>query len=1008
MPELTSMGNLASAYPEEKVAAFEALVASLDRNYPDDWREWKVYNYSFQELFGSNQIPSAVEVKLRFAIPTVEMARAFDPGTSSLSERGYKAIRSTMLRWPLGRALLYAPHNIMEKIHEPMYNSFVDTVAALKSKLTKRSEASQELKDNLRGRKRSRSVETEFHQPKRFAPTPSSSIEHTEIRSTPAQGSDEHLLATVLSQQMSLFNTMIKMQSEQNENVKRLLHQSPTTSYRAESLNTMQEDLNRSFESHPDSTVSEEENRPSKHSKETKLRAKIAEAQRQLVELQESEDSDNEPVFDFMPTIVLQEPKISKADPTALEHGIKCQKFRDAEWRNVRYAETQKLFQATPAFTALKPNNLLAGVAPEWTSTSILERFDLVLGAITNGLLQQRIIFQNLLDSLPAQMKKKILTSEKPPIRLYNTSVVDERRGTIHHHRSSVGQGVLETRSPTTGRRTPILDPGPSQQLNRSAHECSPTGCRAPKIGGLDGSGWSKQVKNWSDHEIKLLEASWRKSSLKTYRPIWTRWRHWALSKNIPVDNPEPEDLAKYLCYLYMDIKLAPRTIALHKSVVANFSNPLRAEELSSHPTVKRIVKGTFADPTNKVLSWKVEDLLSYLKTYTFTENSLFAVSRHTCILLLLATGRRVHDLTLLSIENGAYEDKGNEVIFWPKFGSKTDNNSYRQSGWLLRKPPEISNKKLDLVFWIKKLILVSSDRRNPRSLQNLLITTRGVAKNASRTVIAGWIRNLFKEAGISASAGSFRSAVSSHNWELKYVPRSNSNELSTSFSPIRYITQRSVEDESSAFGDILQGTFTENYRNLTYKHLMGLRWASTRCSHASFILKVDDDTVFNLERTYTLLLGENLENTMMGYMLNNTKPRRSKQNKWHVTFDEYARSEYPPYLSGWYYTTTPEVARKICDEAVYHMKFWIDDILVSGILTEALNIKLKQLPENFWLEYYELLECCINDMKTLNLHGRYTIRVRRQLEVFVHRAQAAGCTARDVAGAEAGKKTKR
>lgn len=143
----------------------------------------------------------------------------------------------------------------------------------------------------------------------------------------------------------------------------------------------------------------------------------------------------------------------------------------------------------------------------------------------------------------------------------------------------------------------------------------------------------------------------------------------------------------------------------------------------------------------------------------------------------------------------------------------------------------------------------------------------------------------------------------------------------------------------------------------------MGLRWASTECSHASFILKVDDDTVFNLERTYTLLLRENLENTMLGYMLNNTKPRRSKQNKWYVTFGEYARSEYPPYLSGWYYATTPKVAAKICDEAVYHPKFWIDDILVTGILTEALNIKLKQLPENFWLEYYELLECCINDM---------------------------------------------
>lgn len=296
----------------------------------------------------------------------------------------------------------------MEKIHGPSYSSFVDTVATLKPRLMKRTEASQELNGDLRGKKRPIVAEAEVHQAKRSAPTPPPSTEHAPSCSTPAQGSNEHLLASVLSQQMLLFDKMIKMQSEQNENIKQLIQQSPATLNRPETFNTTQEDLDRSFESHPDSTFSEDENRPSKHSKETELRARIVDAQRQLVELQDSEGSDSEPVFDFTPTTVVQEPKISKADPKALEHALKCQKFRDAEWRNVRYAETQKQFQATPAFCALKPNNLLAGVAPEWKSICTLERFDLALGAITNGLLQQRIIFQSLLDSLPTEMKRKV------------------------------------------------------------------------------------------------------------------------------------------------------------------------------------------------------------------------------------------------------------------------------------------------------------------------------------------------------------------------------------------------------------------------------------------------------------------------------------------------------------------------------------------------------------------------------------------------------------------------
>lgn len=402
MPTLVTMGSLASVYPEEK-AQFKAVIASLDKYYPEGWRDWQVYNYSFHELFGSNQVPSSVDVKLRFAIPTIDVALAFDPATKSLSERSYRSIRATIIKWPLGRALIYSPHVVMEKIHGPSYSLFMNTVAALKPKLLKRSEATIEL-DNLRGKKRSIEMEeVEAHLPKRSAASPTPSIEHPR---PPSQGSEEHLLASVLSQQASFFNTMLKLQSEQNENVKMLIQKSATPN-REDSPSRAEDELNRSFESQPDSTISEVIN-PSKHAKEADLRARIAEAQRQLVDLQESEDSDTETTFDFMPTTVAQEPKIAKADPIALEHALKCQKFRDSEWRNIRYAETQKQFQASPAFSALKPNNLLAGVAPEWKSSAILERFDLVLGAITNGLLQQRLIFQNLLDSLPKEMKKKV------------------------------------------------------------------------------------------------------------------------------------------------------------------------------------------------------------------------------------------------------------------------------------------------------------------------------------------------------------------------------------------------------------------------------------------------------------------------------------------------------------------------------------------------------------------------------------------------------------------------
>lgn len=44
-------------------------------------------------------------------------------------------------------------------------------------------------------------------------------------------------------------------------------------------------------------------------------------------------------------------------------------------------------------------------------------------------------------------------------------------------------------------------------------------------------------------------------------------------------------------------------------------------------------------------------------------------------------------------------------------------------------------------------------------------MTVRGAAKPATRTVIAGWIKHLFKYANIAFTPGSVRSAVASKNW---------------------------------------------------------------------------------------------------------------------------------------------------------------------------------------------------------------------------------------------------
>lgn len=60
----------------------------------------------------------------------------------------------------------------------------------------------------------------------------------------------------------------------------------------------------------------------------------------------------------------------------------------------MRYADVQKYFHATPVFSALKVNSVLATNTPTWSSLGPLEEVDSTLGAGTYDLLLQRAAFE--------------------------------------------------------------------------------------------------------------------------------------------------------------------------------------------------------------------------------------------------------------------------------------------------------------------------------------------------------------------------------------------------------------------------------------------------------------------------------------------------------------------------------------------------------------------------------------------------------------------------------------
>lgn len=334
---------------------------------------------------------------------------------------------------------------------------------------------------------------------------------------------------------------------------------------------------------------------------------------------------------------------------------------------------------------------------------------------------------------------------------------------------TSLGQSLLARGPQGTSNSTPVHSLSPRSSPNRHLHEPATTECERYDSRGVEMWGWSDKVTDWNPNQLELLQSAWRPSTRKTYNSAWKKWLSWSQQQNVPSNNPNGSDVARFLSDLYLIHKLSYSSILLHKSVVSTLCDPDKSGVLSSHFMVKQILKSISSQKQTckKPPIWNVDVLAAYLKSYKVDWENCFQVQRHTAALLLLCSGRRVHDLTLLHIDSDHYTEYADSANFWPVFGSKTDSSNYRQSGWKLLINKDDNN--LDPIYCIKKTISLLESRRHMINSTSLFMNLRGEAAPASRTIIAGWIKTLLKDAGISATPGSFRSAVASKNWFDNY-----------------------------------------------------------------------------------------------------------------------------------------------------------------------------------------------------------------------------------------------
>ena len=174
------------------------------------------------------------------------------------------------------------------------------------------------------------------------------------------------------------------------------------------------------------------------------------------------------------------------------------------------------------------------------------------------------------------------------------------------------------------------------------------------------------------------------------------------------------------------------------------------------------------------------------------------------------------------------------------------------------------------------------------------------------------------------------------------------------------------LEKEDAQYSDLIQGNFLDSYRNMTYKHVMALKWVTYHCpskifckifhnyynymkntlfsvTDARYILKLDDDVFVNvlalLEFLNRGLSPWGARRLILCDSISTSKVKRSWRSKWRVSPKEYPGQEYPSYCAGWAILYSPDAVFLLYREAQKEPFFWIDDVHITGTLAKKTNL---------------------------------------------------------------------
>lgn len=189
---------------------------------------------------------------------------------------------------------------------------------------------------------------------------------------------------------------------------------------------------------------------------------------------------------------------------------------------------------------------------------------------------------------------------------------------------------------------------------------------------------------------------------------------------------------------------------------------------------------------------------------------------------------------------------------------------------------------------------------------------------------------------------------------------------------PVNQSDVRTIQDENDQWNDLVVYDFTDSYKNLSIKTILGFKYVIEHCPNAEFVMKTDIDVYVNLKPVLTLLMNKgtnkaqqkrskpfsdlkleksrqtriNIEENetkirsgeMFGLLWKDTIPQRknmTKFEKWIVSFNEYPNSSYPDYFDGHAYILSMGIVKSVIKISRKIPFFKFEDVYIGLCLKE-------------------------------------------------------------------------